>query len=60
MRAPMILKKAAYQLKCFDCSFYKQHNEDLLVEESITCWDLFAHFLNFGQFEMRPNRCVHP
>eukprot|EP00892_Ulva_mutabilis_P000758 jgi/Ulvmu1/10683/UM067_0008.1 len=53
LRAPHILHKATVGLECFDCEYYHVHNEDLA---DWTCWAAFSHFINYGQFELRPHR----
>lgn len=53
IRAPFILEMAAIGLECFDCGFYLHANPDL---SNLSCWQAFAHFANYGQFEMRMHR----
>eukprot|EP00892_Ulva_mutabilis_P000760 jgi/Ulvmu1/10685/UM067_0010.1 len=53
LRAPEIIHKAAFGLNCFDCEFYKEHNDDLA---GLSCWNAFLHFVNNGQFELRKHR----
>eukprot|EP00892_Ulva_mutabilis_P012446 jgi/Ulvmu1/9574/UM054_0004.1 len=52
-RAPFVLQAAAIGLDCFDCDFYLHRHYDL---HSLTCWEAFTHFVNYGQFEMRSHR----
>eukprot|EP00892_Ulva_mutabilis_P003130 jgi/Ulvmu1/12818/UM097_0047.1 len=52
-RAPFILEMAAVGPDCFDCAYYQEANADLA---SLSCWQVFTHFINYGQFEMRPHR----
>ena len=54
-RAPLILQMAAVGLDCFDCSYYRARNADLSFQ---TCWEAWTHFINFGQFDLRPSRCA--
>ena len=54
-RAPLILQMAAVGRECFDCPYYRNTNEDIA---SMSCWELWTHFVNFGQFEVRPVRCA--
>jgi len=54
-RAPLILQMAAAGLECFNCTYYKSENEDIADQ---SCWDLWTHFVNFGQFEVRPVKCA--
>eukprot|EP00892_Ulva_mutabilis_P002781 jgi/Ulvmu1/12503/UM009_0158.1 len=53
LRAPYVLHKATIGLECFDCEYYHAHNEDLA---DWTCWAAFSHFINYGQFQLRPHR----
>ena len=54
-RAPFVLEKAAVGPECFDCEFYLQ---SFARGGRWTCWSAFTHFVNHGQFEMRPHRCA--
>ena len=57
-RLPRALATAATAADCFDCAFYAAQNSDL--GHDLDCLELFAHYVNSGQFESRPMRCDAP
>lgn len=61
LAAPRVLAAAAKGPSCWDCTYYLNHNPDLVAEfDSRSCFQAFSHFVNTGQFTARPHRCAHP
>jgi hypothetical protein len=57
LTAGRILAAAAKGPDCWDCDFYLTRNKDL-KELGYSCFDAFSHYVNNGQFELRPHRYV--